>query len=610
MLALMLLALYGGSLDHQPPLPDEAASVWSFGEPGGVLGLAGCCVTEASQRLDAMVQAGLGIDSPTVVSRLVNLGLLWALGLCAGLWLTHYVRRGVAWMAAIPLVLHPIHVESVTGLAGRSDLLAAVGVMAFLCVQASAMRAGRWSFSAVLLAPLLGAMAMGAQPTGWAVWTAALAQAWSYPGVDRRRPWTWPKALAYSPLAAPADRQPASLSTPAAHNAGPDHPGLHASVLVRLLGLILLLIPASALLISASHWQPPPAADPLGWLPSNDLTGNPLRWSAEVNPLAIWLALEAFYVRQALWPDTSSVLVPSELPTFASPAVWLGALCTLAALLWLIFGLMRRRWTTVPLAWAGAHLLVVSHVLGPGEPFASNRAALPLVVLAVAALAAAMSRLAGASGRGLAIASVPATLAAIALALGSVTANLDWQTPMDRAAADLRTRPWSVAATYRYARAWIAHADRSAASDKRRDALIEADRWLQRVLAKRPDSVQAARARAELDLQLGSSARAAERYQRTLELLTLSPADRLHIHLQLAEIDIAAQRHPPAVEHLRKAWSLYDSLPHSPDASADIQRRLTLATARLLADLQQLERTDLAGPLRARVPATPLPLQP
>src|SRR5262249_3033965 len=216
---------------------------------------------------------------------LANVILAWLLAL--EIW----KKSLAAFFTAAIFALHPVNSEAVTNVAGRADLMAALGVLAALLLHVRLTRVAGWrrgfSFAGVFAAALFGMFLKES-----AVVFPALM--FLYDLVLRHRPVAWRRVL----------------------------PGYEAAISA----VILLLIVRHVLLAR---------------LPSPDLpfVDNPLVgtdfWTARLTAMSVFWR----YVGLLLWPRSLSWDYSYNQIAMATPAVGLGSLLgvvlTLAALAWL-----------------------------------------------------------------------------------------------------------------------------------------------------------------------------------------------------------------------------------------------------------------------------------
>jgi hypothetical protein len=433
--------------------------------------------------------------------RLVNIVLLGLVGIGTARWLRWRVPPALAWSAGFLLVAHPTNVEIINCVSGRAELLAVLGVLIFALRQRGAMHRGGWTIPGGVAALLAALLALGSGIAGLLLVPMALAQRWS--GLPPRTiPPPRPRTEAAGrprgpgePVSVPQSQPPPPLSTEQWHIVSA------VTALLLVAGLLAYVAGRTA----ALGWGPHPWPDPAtpGW---GDLFPNPILDVSWPRHIPAALALAGLYLRQLVWPDLSSNLVPAALPGWGSLATWLGALVLGSGLAALTWAIRRRSWVLVPLALALGHYLLVCQLLLPLPQYASNRFMLPFNLAAVLALTALVNRFLGTSMRARAAVVIATFAVTLVLSARVVIANGSWDGDGQRIAADAEAQLDNPTAMYRSAaRLSAMHGN----AEKIRDQLND-------ILACRPGSVQARIALAELELRTGNRERAAALYRAIL----------------------------------------------------------------------------------------------
>jgi tetratricopeptide (TPR) repeat protein len=285
-------------------------------------------------------------------------------------------------------------------------------------------------------------------------------------------------------------------------------------------------------------------------LPTDDLTGNPLRGLALLERLPASMAVFWFYLTQLVWPDLAFSHVPARLPTWTSPGTWLGAMGLLALAAALAFAVRRRSLVALGLTLLLGQYLIVSNLLFVTGVYASNRLMAPMLLGAAMVLAVGLHRLTGSNLRRLALALIPsAGLTAVYGLVVIVVANPAWSSTLAKMQADLmRHSPTNPVAMYLLGTAL--------AED---GSYHEALPWLRKAVELRPGSAQARRQLAAVAMRTRNLEEAATQYR---QLIELTPAQgNLRARIDLAYIALSQNRLEDAERHLQAAAELAPTHP-------------------------------------------------
>lgn len=348
--------------------------------------------------------------------RLVNLLLHAAAAFAVGRWIAVWLGRAPGLVAAGLVLLHPVGTDVINRIVGRADILALLGIAAFLALQRSA-QLDRWTWRRAFLAALAALIAVGSKESGLVLVPLALLQA----------------ALHHF---APA---PPLVPLPPAH--APRHAWR---------GLIALLLPL--LLYFTMRWAVVTPSPHYAIKPNSDLLENPLLSLSFADRLPAAAALVLHYLRTFIAPWPLIVFDnPVHPPTWASPAAWaglgLGLALALAALA--IHALLRRRFILLPIAWFFSAYFIVSHLVTPIGTYTDVRLAYPML----GALAGAVGLLTAWLMRQRPVARRGAGIGALAIAAAATLAIVvrcgDFRSEMAMVRADVRHRPDNPAALLR-----------------------------------------------------------------------------------------------------------------------------------------------------------------
>jgi tetratricopeptide (TPR) repeat protein len=365
------------------------------------------------------------------VNVLLHAGVAWLMGL----WCASWMGDRAGWLASGLFLLHPVATDVVNRIAGRADLLAMLGVAAFLLVQSRSLRGG-WTRTRLLFGAFATAVALGSKEVGVVVVPMALVQhalVRRRQGGESGRRW-----LGWIALGAP----------------------VAAYVAARLVVVGL-----------------PEYETQRGW----ELLQNPAAGMGWVERLPVALSLAGYYLRLCVvaWPLVAFD-VPSVLPGWGDASTWLGAVFLVA----LVAALLR--WAAdAKVALLGAALwlcgfAVVSQLVVPIGAYSEVRLAYPLLAGFVLLLASGVMHLP--LRRPIVLGVVLAM--AIAVAALSVAAvrhrNAEFRNDVVLLEADLRHRSESVGSMLRLGTAY-----RSVGR------LGESERLLAEVARRAPESSQA-----------------------------------------------------------------------------------------------------------------------
>lgn len=455
-----------------PPADTKAARFGTTPEPFRPL-------TALSYRLSA----GLSYWIPEILAhRLTNLILVLAIGLLAVGWLAWLTSPSAAWLAGFVFLTHPAQAQSIFMVSARPTLLATAAVLTFLILQRRAIQQLRWS-------PWNSTMAL----------FVLLAGA----GADSTGLLSLPLALAQMALGPTLGRVPIWKSPPLNHDQQQALQRVHRRTLLMLI-LTLALYVLGRTLTTGWHWP--------FLAPEDDLTGNPLWGLSGWKRLPVAISLAWLYVKNLLRPAQPWSMAPPLLMDWSSGQVWMGLAVLVLGLALLSGWTCRRHWLTVAGLLALGQYLLISHILIPSRFYAAAFLATPFLVAGTATLAAIIHELTGFSPRRRAVA-IGAVLLLIALMSWKIWQDTQRATTLlDLRRAELEAQPLNPVAMFRYGQALYE-------AGRFEDALY----WLENVVDRRPRSIQARRALADLLLVLGRPTAAYRHYQ---VILQLNPHDQ------------------------------------------------------------------------------------
>ncbi len=410
--------------------------------------------------------------------RLVNLLLLVGIGWLTALWLSRYVGLVAAWIAAFLMVAHPTLQESIILVVGRAQLMAMFGVLGFLWLQRRAIVRGRWHVGGAVIALGMAIIAVGSDTLGLILAPLAIVQAW-LPRSAGRQTW-WQRRI------------------------GTPDPYDHPPAIVHGVAALLLLVPLASSLVGRSvavGWEAP-----IG-MAHRDLTINPLLGLPFFERLAPAISRAGFYAWQIVMPDLTFNRLPAELHNWSSTSTLAGIAVLVVTVVLLVIWVRLRHWLTLAVVLALGYYLLAGNLLLPAPMYASNRFMLPFLVAAAMVVSWALQIALGASARRRALAIVPC--AAIVLVMG-MTVAMNHATTRGAATqrmADLQAQVGNPVAMFRFGQAQ--------AEEARYDSALP---WFERVVALRPESIEARLALARTLIMLGRPAKADEQFEHLLRL--------------------------------------------------------------------------------------------
>ena len=446
--------------------------------------------------------------------RFVNVVLLGLLGWLTAWWFGRFVEHpGAGWLAVLLLLVHPANAELVNHITARADTMAMLGVVGFLLSQRRAMLEDGWTPMVSLAAVGFALLAFGSKETGLLLIPAAAAQTW----------------LAW------------------ARNHKEPIPHLSR---VTLQSVLWLVLPVS-LYVAARYAALHGLAVPLRV--DSDIDGNPVAALGLDERLPVAAALAWFYFRQVIWPSTAYGHTPDAPPTWAHTEPYLGLMVLLAGVCALIWAVRRKHWLLVPLVIAAGHYVLVCQLLTPIGTYAANRLTLPFLLLAAALVTAWLDRRTYGSTRRRAVAVLPVSILAAALAFTVYTTNPDWYATVQRRAIDAELQPMSLRAQYHFA---VALTQKPNVTDEdQRNA-----RHMLESIAATPlgqDSPGVAYELGMIHLRLRELTEAEQCLEHTLKLRD----DHLPAHLALADLHMDRLQLDTAADHLTTASMLVEKDP-------------------------------------------------
>ena len=345
--------------------------------------------------------------------RIVNIGLLAAIGIVMALWLAQYVDRAAAWLAAALFIAHPVQTESINHLVGRADQLALLGIIGFGYAQCRALRKGGWSLGWMIAAVLFAVFAVGSKETGLALIPLALVQHW---------------LLSHRPELADKAHSNRVVAVSAA----------------------LILIPTVLYLIART--------DAVGWGfrfgdQQQDLTSNPLLAMGVEERVPAALSIASFYVRQVFWPESTFNHIPASVPTWSDAPAGFGLLLLVSAGVAFVHTLRKNSWLCIPIALAAGHYAIVGHLLFPIGPYATNRLALPFVAAGAMSAAAVIHRFSIGSDRLRAFATIVCIIVGLMMWYVVYTVNDKWMDTITLMRFDYQRQPYNPVAKFNLAAA-------------------------------------------------------------------------------------------------------------------------------------------------------------
>lgn len=406
------------------------------------------------------------------VNVLLHAGAAYAVALLA--W--SYAGVLGALLAGGVMVLHPSATDVVNRVVGRADILAVLGVAAFLVVQGAAER-DRWTWPRTVAAAFWAGVALGAKESGVVVIPLALLQAWIARAESPARTRTTPARVTATPV-----RRPAGIAW---------RPALAVALVVALYAA------GRTVATGAKRFEREPT-----W----DLLQNPLLGKALGERLPATASLALDYVRMVLvpWPLVAFD-VADRVPTWSDASTWLGLAVLVAIVGCAVLLALRRRPLAIAFGWWLFGFGVVAQLLVPLVDYRQTRfvyALVPALALAVGLGVPGLRR------RPARVAWVSAIALAGCLAAATVVArNRDFGSLRTLLEADARARPDSPATLLR-----LANLD----AEEGESARAEAE--LARVTELAPASSQAWADRAAFYERAGRLDQARAYYDRALEL--------------------------------------------------------------------------------------------
>jgi len=460
-------------------------------------------------------------DSPTGF-RVLNLLLLAGIALSVMSWLKRYTGPLPALIAGVLFLVHPANTEAVNHLVGRADLLAVLGIVGFLAVQAGAQQHG-WTWPRIAGAALLALIALGSKESGLALVPCAIAQWW----VGTNRVKLNHAALAPSPSEGEGwgEGRPSDSQEHGTHTTAPDPPpnplppsregepetAMHfvknkcqtaRGVCPKRALFLALFLPAAAYLAARLAVVGLPAGYPPA---TDDLTGNPLRGMGFFERLPEVFAVAWWYLEQAVKPDTTYNHTPS--PNMIGPwrlASIVGSVVCVMLTASVIGGLRRRNPWVIPGVLFLIHMLIVGHLLTVTGAYTANR--LTIATNAAVAMVAGyfLFLLLTILPRHRKLVVIGAIVFALSFAFQTARANRAWSSELARMHADVQADPEDPIALY-----WLGQAQLPYDTDA-------AVSHLRRAHALAPQSNQAASALADAQLATGDDRAAWKLYDQLL----------------------------------------------------------------------------------------------
>ncbi|MEM9020989.1 MAG: hypothetical protein AAGC44_10530 [Planctomycetota bacterium] len=367
--------------------------------------------------------------------RVINLLLLGGIGLVLVGLLKPRTGLAAASIAAGVFVVHPVHGEVVNHIVGRADLLAALGIVSFLALQACALEHG-WTKRRIVLAGLCTLVALGSKESGYALLPLALVQWW----VTARRQKTIDTA---------------GPSEPSDPDSTPNPCGTDLGVCRKRALLFSLLIPA-ALLIGARLGV---VGAGTVYLPgSDDLTGNPLRGLGLVERLPEACAIFYWYLKQLVFPSLSFTQAPPPGGVGGwTVAAVVGGLLLLDCVIgsaWLALSRKRHEVVLAP-ALLLFHFLIVGNLLLATGVYAANRLTAASTAAGAIALGFGLAWVMRRSYRTRLAALIVGGGAVLVAGLTTVSHTGDWADELARMQADAEAQPDNPVALYWLGQAYL-----------------------------------------------------------------------------------------------------------------------------------------------------------
>ncbi len=400
-------------------------------------------VTTASFWLNS-VATGVTAPSFRIVNVVGHAFAAWVLALLTASWGGELAGA----VAGIVMALHPSATDVVNRVVGRADILALLGVTAFLVIQRRAQR-DRWTWSMTAIAMLSVAIALGAKESGAVVLPLAIVQAWLGRDGAARRSWT---------------------ETVAARRSW--------------MGAVAVLVPVAfysvgrAVVVGRGGFNSDPA-----W----DLLQNPLLESPLVDRVPAMAALTLDYLRALVYPHPLLAFdVADRRPEWSDATTWAGLVTVASIAIVACVLLTRRHRLALPLWWWLLGFVIVSQLITTLVDYRQIRFVYALVP-ALALLAGFVVERVKTWGRApLALVLLIGLLLSGVAARAVVARNRDFRDLRTLLEADVRGRPESAGILLR-----------KADQDANEGRPAEAEAGLARVTELAPWSSQAWRDRAE-----------------------------------------------------------------------------------------------------------------
>ncbi|MEM9416717.1 MAG: hypothetical protein AAGA29_14755 [Planctomycetota bacterium] len=446
--------------------------------------------------------------------RALNIFLLAAIALCVVSWLKRYTGPLPALLAGALFLVHPANTEAINHLVGRADLLAVVGVVGFLALQARAQEQG-WSYPAIAGAAAFALIALGSKESGLALIPCVIAQGWIGTR-DTSSTTPTPSSCRKAGVQATDEANPrlAAEASATAQDADKRSTCQTARGVCPKRALFLALFLPAALYLAARLAV---VGLPAGYAPAtDDLTGNPLRGVGFVERIDSVAHVAGWYTKQLIWPSTTYNHTPGfyfrpELVQRPYPTRWGPGILMLlggAVYVWLVTAIARkwkkRSTVLAPIIFFLAHLIIVGHLLTVTGAYAANR--LTLATTAAGAMLLGLFIAALMKKTTVMRSAIAIVMLAVVLAFAFLTAraNRAWSSELARMHADVQADDEDPIALY-----WLGQAQ----LDYDTDAAVS---HLKRAHALAPQSNQAAAALADALLATGDDRAAWRLYDKLL----------------------------------------------------------------------------------------------
>lgn len=404
--------------------------------------------------------------------RAVNILLLAGIALGVVSWLRRYTATLPALLAGVLVVTHPANTEAINHIVGRADLIAVLGIVGFLALQAGAQQHG-WTWPRIAGAAVFALVALGSKESGLALIPCALAQGWVgsvHPG-----------GIAHN--------------EPRPTGSGPNTPeptsgcktGL--GICPKRAMFLALFLPVALYLAARLSVVGLPA----GYTPAaDDLTGNPLRGMGFVDRLPEVFAVAGWYIKQLVWPSTTYNHTPMPGAVGGWRAAGVAGLLAYTVLIAGAAALGRnRRPMLVPVVLLLAHLLIVGHLITATGAYAANRLTVATTTAGAMLLGVLLARFASRDKIHRNTVVVAVMLVAVVFAGLCARANRAWSSELARMHADVEANDEDPVALYWLGQAQLGYDAGAGVSH------------LKRAYALAPQSNQAAAALADAQLATG-----------------------------------------------------------------------------------------------------------